>query len=321
MTDYTCSLRVSVNATIFNSAPIRTLKQLIGPNSVLLSYRINSIITPSDELLIDIVYSNLKISPFIIHYIPMKEIKHLIPNSEKYICVINGQTVKLNNPKLNDFHDYLPVRIEHTNINDTDAYDKYYSTCDGETYTLNTSDSHSTPIAYFTKNVLNPLNTLLTPLSLIGGNSYSSFAYTINHDNNTDGDCGDNYPPVLYPKSFKPPEIYSLADTEQYYKQTATTIPALNIIETFQTLKQTDSLPNINEPTSTIAFIMPFDILPLTHDIKGIILIQPKRLVRYILYYPTNSYIISTDELNSIKRFIDYDEINYNNYYYLKNQK
>ena len=306
--DTTSSLstrRLAINAAIFNSAPIRTIKQLIGPNAQLLNYKINSVVTPFDEIIIDVTYKDLPLSAFTIYYVPINEIKHLMPNSEKYIVTINSISVKLNNPKLNEFKDFLPVRVKNTIINDTDAYEHYYSTLDGSNFELNTSASHSQPLAYFATTVSNPLNSLITPLSLIGANETASFAFTINE------------PPTLYANdtSFKPPQsTYTMDDTIQYYKQTTATIPALSLIEN---IVSSNTFPSTDTMTTT-AYIIDASLLPTNKPLHGIILIQPKRIPTQILFYPTNAYTISPDELKSIKAFINAEVINFNNYHYLK---
>lgn len=68
----------------------------------------------------------------------------------------------------------------------------------------------------------------------------------------------------------------------------------------------------------TTGYIITYDMLPTDEDVKGIILAQPKRLPQYILYYPTDNYIINRDELESVINFLRYDETNFYNYYYVK---
>ena len=291
------TIRLSIASSFFNASPVRAIKQLIGPNATLISYTVSSILTPSDELIVDATYRSLPITPFSIHYIPLSSIKHLIPNSEKYVATVDSLTVKLNNPKLSDFHDYLPVRIKRTIINTTDVYESYYTT-DNSTFTLN--ENATIPIAYFATTVVNPLNSLITPI-----HSHST-SFTV------------PTPEKLYPPSFNPPKSrYTIDDTINNYKQTVSTIPMLSNISsithssTFPT-SSSSSLP-------TTAYIIPTSSLPSTST-HGIILIQPKRIPDLILYYPTNNFTLSAEELASIKSFIEADIINYNNYYYLKNK-
>ena len=304
------TLRLAINAAHFTAAPVRTIKQLIGPNAQLLSYRVSSILLPSNELLIDITYKSLTLSPFVIYYIPINTIKHLIPNSEKYTSTINGITIKLNNPKLNEFKDYLPVRVKPTMINNTDYYEKYYSTIDGVKYELTLNDPASAPIAYFTTTVTNPLNALLTPLSLLNDEfNYLSFGY---------GDSSNTSQVVkLYPDNFTASDTYNLADTVKYYKQTLSTIPSLSSVENISTTFD-DNIFNIKETVNTTAYVIPIDKLPTNKPIFGIILIQAKRKVDMLLYYPINTFRISVEELKSIHEFMKNEMINYNNYHYLK---
>ena len=293
------TIRLSISSSFFNASPVRAIKQLIGPNATLISYTVSSILTSSDELIVDATYRSLPITPFSIHYIPISSIKHLIPNSEKYVATINSLTVKLNNPKLSDFHDYLPVRIKRTIINTSDAYESYYSTIDDSTFTLN--ENATTPIAYFATTVVNPLNSLITPIHQF------STSFTI------------PTPDPLYPSSFTPPKSqYTIDDTINNYKQTISTIPMLSVISSIMhssTFPANSSL----SPVPTTAYIISSSSLP-SSSIHGIILIQPKRIPDLILYYPTNTFTLSAEELASIKSFIESDIINYNNYHYLKNK-
>ena len=311
MTTSPQTLRLSINSSLFNSSPVRAIKQLIGPNAHLISYSTSSILTPSSELLVDVTFTSLPLSPFFIHYIPLSSIKQLIPNSEKYTATINSITVKLNNPKLTSFHDYLPVRIKPTIINSSTSYDSYYSTLDDITYTLSSSSPSSSPLSssfsYFATTVTNPLNSLLTPLSLLSSSitSTSSFSFTF------------PLPNPLYPSSFTPPPSpYSLSDTISNYQQTLQTIPSLSLITT---ITHSPTFPtNLNPTMSSTAYLIPYTSLPTNAPLKGIILIQPKRIPSLILYYPTNIYTLSPSELVSIQSFVKADEINYSNYHYLK---
>lgn len=290
------TIRLSISASFFNASPVRAIKQLIGPNATLLSYTVSSVLTSSDEVIVDATYYSLPITPFSIYYIPISSIRHLIPNSEKYIATVNSHSVKLNNPKLSEFHDYLPVRIKRTMVNTTDIYESYYSTTDDSTFTLN--DNASVPIAYFATTVVNPLNYLITPI-----HPYSTSFNILT-------------PSPLYPSSFVPPKSqYTIDDTINNYKQTVSTIPLLSNISS---IEHSTTFPVDSSPIPTTAYVVSASILP-SSSIHGVILIQPKRIPDLILYYPTNTFTLSAEELASIKTFIDADIINYNNYYYLKN--
>ena len=294
------TIRLSISSSFFNTSPVRAIKQLIGPNATLISYTVSSVLTSSDELIVDATYRSLPITPFSIHYIPLSSIKHLIPNSEKYVATINSLTVKLNNPKLSDFHDYLPVRIKRTIINTSDTYESYYSTADDSTFTIN--ENTVAPIAYFATTVVNPLNSLITPIHTF------STSFTIPS------------PTPLYPSSFTPPKCqYTIEDTVNNYRQTVSTIPMLSNISSISHSSSFPSSSATTSPIPTTAYIISSSVLPTT-PIHGIIVVQPKRIPDLILYYPTNSFMLSAEELASIKSFINADIINYNNYHYLKNK-
>ena len=312
----TKSLRLSINYKYFNSHPVRAIKQLIGQNATLISYKQNSIVKWDGNVIVDIVYKSIPIDQFSIYYVPIKDIKHLIPNSEKYVVVVNGCNVKLNNPKVNQFHDYLPIRIKKTIINDTDKYENYYTETTDGNMELKT-DSHELT-NYFGTTVSNPMNSLITPLNILTNSSNLSINQS-EEDKEHEKEINDNYgfnvviPPSLYPSDFKPKDMYSLDDTIKYYRQIAQTIPALSII---QDIKQVDKLPT-SQTMSTTGYLIDVDLLP-SNGINGIVLIQPKRICELILYYPTNNYMISSEEIKSIKDFVKMDRINYNNFMFVK---
>lgn len=305
--------RLAINYNIFNQSPVRSIKQLIGQNSTLISYRVNSVVNWSGEVYVDLVYKTIPIDLFTIYYIPMNEIKHLMPNSEKYITTVNGCNVKLNNPRLNSFHDYLPIRVKRGLLitDDNDDYEQYYASAlnDDNLFEQKTSLTNVSNVAnYFGTTVSNPMNSLITPLSLLienNNNHFTSVGFTM------------TLPDVLYPKDFKAESVYSIDDTLRYYRQAIASIPALQLIDDIQYIKDFKEIVNEEDKQTTTAYIMSVKNLP-DHGISGTIMIQPKRQVDLILYYPTNTYQIDVDELNSIKLFVEADEINYNNFQWLK---
>ena len=298
------TLRLKINAQLFNQAPVRTIKQLIGQNSTLLSYKLNSMVTWNGEVIVDVIYRSISIDQFTIYYIPMDSIKHLMPNSEKYITTINGCNVKLNNPKLNQFNNYLPVRIKTTIINGADDYEQYYTESIEQESLHELNNNGSELASYFGTTVSNPLNSLMTPISsLVDGVGNIGFSLTI--------------PEQLYPKTFKAKETYNINETLRYYKQSAQATPALQLVDNIKVYEQ-KQLPDVDSSNGTTAYIINAELLPDDHSINGIVMIQPKRIPDMIFYYPTNSFTISVDELKSIKTFIKADEINYCNFMYLK---
>ena len=300
-------LRLSINYHYFNSHPVRAIKQLIGQNATLVSYKVNSVVSWDGNVIVDIVYKSIPIDQFSIYYIKQSDIKHLIPNSEKYITVVNGCNVKLNNPKLSQFKDYLPVRIKNTIINSTDDYENYYTQSIDDDSSVELKSNSSNLANYFGTTVTNPMNSLITPLNcLIDNNSSTNSGFGFNI----------SMPDKLYPDNFKPKDSYSLDETIKYYRQVAQSIPATSIIQDIEVIDN-NKLPD-NQSMETTGYLINSSLLNGIDSLKGIILIQPKRICELILYYPTNAYTISNQEIESIIKFIEMDRINYNNFMYIK---
>ena len=317
------------------------IKQILGQSAKLVSYKVNSVVSWSGDVFVDVDYNTIPIDQFSIYWIKINEIKHLIPNSEKYVVSINDCSVKLNNPRLNMFKEYLPIRIKRTMINDTDAYDHYYSNVSINNSSISDSTNSTTNqstnetiyqlktnvnqpgAAYFGTTVLYPMNSLITPISLIisndNNNTNNTNQSTTNSTNHSLG-FEINLPPKLYPDSFKPKIEYTIDDTLRHYKQLLTNSRILslaeNVIDYTNETNNNDKLFQSNI-ASTTAYLIHSSQLP-NHSINGIIALQPKRIPDILLYYPTNSYTISLQELQSIKQFIEMDTINYYNYLYCK---
>ena len=300
--------RLRLNYHSFSQSPVATIKQLLSPNTQIISYKLNSVIPWDGQVIVDVVYSQITIDPFTTHYIPISEIKHLIPNSEKYVASINNCKVKLNNPKLNNFKDYLPVKIKKSLINTTDVYDKYYAQLDDEEFVLSTpSATSSEPIPYYGTTPSQPMNAFCAPLTLL--------TKVLSNINEVSLGFNIELPKKLYPDSFKP-KFISSDECLQYYKQLLVKTKLLQNVDDVKIEPKLD-FSNVSM-TSTTAYLISVEQLPNSSPIHGIILLQPKRIPDIILYYPTNAYEISIDEIESIKRFIEFDKINYYNYYYLK---
>ena len=314
----TLTKRLQLNAQVFGVAPVRAIKQLIGRNATLLSYKVNSIVSWSGDVIVDIVYQTIPIDMFSIHYVKIDEIKQLVPNSEKYITIVNGCNVKLSNPKLTSFHDYLPIRISRRSpltTTENDDYERYYSIAlDDNTLFEQNQDyinktNETDEIAnYYGTTVTNPLSSLITPMRLLTENrSKLSFSFDVSE------------PKKLYPSSFKAPEMFTLDETVQYYQQQVKRIEALGLIDTIKV--SNDAKVFDSSELSTTAYVVSVNLIPDGVSLHGFILIQPRRQPDKILFFPTNAHEILSDEVESIKRFIEADIINYNNFYYLKNEK
>ena len=334
------SILLRLNYHQFSLHPISTIKQHLTQNVKILNFKQSSIVNWDQTVLVEVEYESIPINPFQIYYVNMKDIKHLIPNSEKYVCVVNGCQVKLVNPRLNNFKEYLPIKIRSTiipipNSNTEDLY------IDNELKT-----NATTPIQYFGTTVIQPMNALCTPMMLIEkdlNQNITQNANNINDNNNTNNNLNNNVeqnnfennlsngfslgfslplPEKLYPSTFKPTFI-SAEDNLKNYKQCLMSAKLLSNVDNVVSISK---LPDDIPTSTTTAYVCDINIFTQNSidgndgSINGIILIQPKRIPTSILWYPTNAYRISKDELESIKRFIEFDLINYTNYQYIKNK-
>ena len=311
-------LRLKLNYNLFNVQPIKTIKQVLGQNTKLISYKLNSVVNWSNEVYVDVEYSSIPINPFQIYFIKVNEIKHLIPNSDKYVCEVNGCQVKLTKPKLNEFKTYLPIKINKTLINNTDAYDNLYTQLNDEDTSLQQLKTNiTTPATYFGSTVIQPLNALCTPLTLLQQDiettqSFPSFNLPL--------------PTKLYPDSYTPKQKPISLDTcLTNYKQCLSNAKLLTNVENiiiFDPQKHKDifnSTQTISTPYSTTAYLISISQFPSNLSfINGIILFQPKRIYDMCLFYPTNAYTITSEEFESIKQFVEFDKINYYNFNYCK---
>lgn len=281
--------RLSIPYFLFTQNPTRTIKQLLGQNITIHSFTTNSIITNDETLIVDVNYSSIPFSLLKIYYIETSSLKKLMPNSEKYIVTINGCNIKISSPKLKDFPRLLPIRIKPTLTNN-------YSS----------SGQLDTQFSYYGTTVTSPMNSLCTPLKYIN-HQFEPFRTE----------------PIepLYPPDFKSNldnQIKSNLDALineniNHYKQA---------ISTFYILASVDhvvSTTNFSEcKLGTTGYVIPFEQIPLTQDINGIILIQPKRIPNYVLFFPTKNFTICSEELMSIKDFLTQDAINFYNFIYVR---
>ena len=285
----TQSVRLSVPYSMYLQNPTRALKQLLGHNITILSYEANDIITDDDHIIVDVKYTSIPFSLLKIYYVEVSSLKHLMPNSEKYVAVINGCNVKINAPKLKEFNKVLPIKVKATLSNN-------YSS----------SGQLDSQFAYYGTTVSSPMNFLCTPLKYIN-HAFEPFET-------------ETIKPIYTPefkqsvdKVIKEKLSALIENTVKYYKQALSTFNILSTVDhvisasTFEECKM-----------GTTAYIIPFDIIPLNKTLNGIILIQPKRIPNYVLFFPTHNFSICEEELVSIKNFLIQDENNYYNFRYVK---
>lgn len=283
------SERLEIPYFMFALNPSRSIKQLLGQNISILSYETNDIITDDERIIVDVKYTSIPFSLLKIYYIKVSEMKQLMPNSEKYVININRCNVKITYSDSEKYKNILPIRIKPTLSNN---------------YSI--SGQLESQFAYYGTTVTTPMNSLCTPLKYIN-HKFEPFETEVVKP--------------IFTKEFK--ETFDkklnekfnsmLEETISYYKQAA---GIFNILSTM------DHILNVKDfsecKAGTTGYVILFDIIPIDKNINGIILIQPKRIPNYVLFYPTKNFIICEEELKSIKNFLEQDAINYYNFQYVR---
>ena len=294
-------IRLSLPYTSFIAHPIGTIKQLLSKTATVLSYSVNSVVTNDETVLVDVNYTSLLIDAIYTYFVPISGLKKRIPDSSEYVVDVNGCHVKINDPSISLYHDYIPIRIIPVLAIDDEAkaYETYYSTIH-DVYLTNNDDSSSNQtekeeyklqgepsmITYRGLNVLNPLTSYCSAIT-----STEPFEAPA--------------PIKLYTKE---PKItfynYTPEATVLGYKKT---IPTFNILSSVTNVKLISSFNEV-KGDSSVAYVIEFDKLP--RSMEGIIMIQPERQYNLVLYYPHSLLKISEELHDSIGKLIEYDYIN-----------
>lgn len=283
------SVRLKIPYFSYSLNPSRAIHQLLGNNITLLSYQANDIISPDNEVIVDVTYNSLPLSMLKIYYIPISSLKQIIPNSDKYAITINECNVKITIPKIKDFPKVIPIRVRAMLSNNYSA-----------------SGQLDSQFLYYGTTVTNPMNNLCSPLKYIGHEFEPFETETIE---------------PIYPPSFKTQIQNSdkskfdslLQDTITHYKRILSTFSILSSIDYVVSVKTFQECK-----LGTTGYVIPFEIIPTDKTLNGIILIQSKRIPNYVLFYPSYNFKICPEELQSIKDFLTQDETNYYNFRYAK---
>lgn len=287
------STRLEIPYSIFMKNPVRSIRQLLGQNITINSYETNDIITSNDSIVVDVKYTSIPFSLLRIYYIKTSEMKRLMPNSEKYVITINGCNVKILSPHIKDYPKILPVRIRASYPNN-----------------FSTTGQLEQQFSYYGTTILEPMNSLCTPLKYIN-HAFEPFeTETIE---------------PLYPQSFRDEFIKNnLSNESSNNTLLQHTINAYkNTLSKFNSLSSIDNIlftSNFSDcKLGTTGYVIPFSSIPKPfRNINGIILIQPKRIPNYILFCPNQNFTICPEELESIENFLIQDEINYYNFKYVR---
>ena len=287
---YIQKVRLEIPTFMYSLNPTKSIKQLLGQNISIVSHSANDIITQNDSLIVDVEYTSIPFSLLKIYYVNVSDLKRLIPNSEKYVATINGCNVKISSPKLKEFPKVLPIKIKATLSNN-------YSS----------SGQLDSQFSYYGSTVSTPMNYLCSPLKYVN-HSFEPF------------DTEEIEP--LYDSNFKTSFTQTLSknhaafleETMKYYKQALSTFNILSSVDHI-----TSDVKNISDcKMGTTGYVIPFSLLSIDRELNGIILIQPKRIPDYILFYPTKNFTICVEELLSIKKFLEQDKENFYNFNYVK---
>lgn len=282
MTDqYLQTKRIKIPYYLYNNNPEGAIKQLLGQKINIVSYRENNIMTDDESYIIDVEYYSLKFSPLRIFYINVSELKSIIPDSNEFVIQINNCNVKIASPLLSSFKKVIPIIITEMSENNYSVHGQLNQT-----------------FKYFGKIVRQPLNYLITPLK------YPNHQYT-----------PFKFEPIqpIYPSDYNPKFNITEEDTKRAYRAEMIQCPILKNVDTIQTVKSFSDCK-----MNTTAYLIDYKLIP-DDGTNGIILIQPKRLPNLILFYPTMSFNICAEEVESIKDFLVQDEINLKNYHYCMN--
>ncbi len=290
------TIRLNIPYELFDAHPVHSIKQLLSPNATIISYSTNSIITNDRTIPVDVVYRSISTSPLAIYYVPVKSLKKLIPDSSKYVAVIENCNVEINNPKLNN--EYIPIRVIPILTEDVNSsFENYYSTINGEFDRLGTEQSNeqSNIESYKTDNVsfvnymglqvLNPLSSFCSAII-----SCSSFSVP--------------EPVKLY--TTEPKVVlynFTIDQTINGYKKKLSSFNIFSSVTNVKLVKSTNEIVD-----SSAAYVV--DYHKLTPPLKGVIMIQNERQVDYVLYYPFPALNINVELFNSIVRLIEYDKVN-----------
>ena len=282
MPDFIQTERIKIPYAKFVMHPHYAIKELLGQNITIVDYNVNDIITNDDCHIIDVRYKSIKFSPYAIYYIPVDKIKRIIPDSNTYGFALNGCNVMLTSSQLGDYAKTIPLKIYAKSVDNHSV--------NGQLDVL---------FPYFATPAKNPLNKFMTPIKYP---NYNCLPFEVEPE------------PKQYPDSYKP-ILKSIDETLAAYKSD---------LQRFPLFKHIDNIAKANEfkdcaiytPTTT-AYLIDFNKIPLDKDLNGVIAITDNRHPDFVLYFPTFSFILTTEELRSLKSFMESEKVRYYNYHYI----
>lgn len=279
--DFINHVRCTIPYNMIINDPVKAIKQLFGYDIIIKSIIINDVITNDEDYVVDVEFCNIKFSPYKIYFLNVSDIKQLIPSSSVYGTQLQGCNVKINIPSINDYKKIIPIRI---NVCLTNNYS-------------NVNQLELT-FSYFGTIVKKPLSYYNTATSK-QFNKYTSFMM-------------ENISKV-YPENFNC-KVLSNEDTINAYK---IEIQQQSLFAIIDNIKLSDNFSECE--LGTTGYIIDINIIPNNENINGIIFIQPRRKPNLVLYFPTINFTIYQDEIKSLKKLIEIEEINMKNFEYYMN--
>lgn len=271
--------RLKIPYTVFSHNPIKTVKALLGRDAAIYKIERNGIITDDECYIVDVEYANIKFSPIEVLFIDAAEFKPVIPNGNVYAVKINGCGVQITSDRISEFKNKIPISVQP-------QMDHSYTKA-GQLPEL---------FSYFGTIVRRPMHGLCTPLKH-PGHQFTPFRIPMI--------------PKLYPEGYKLKKPLTMEQTKEAYQAEMSTVQQLKKVDNIVIAKGFGDCK-----LGTTAYVIPFGELPKDRYLNGIILIQPKRIPNVVLFYPTITFVIYPEELESIQRFLEIDEINALNYEY-----
>jgi hypothetical protein len=229
-----------------------------------------NIILDSGEVVVDVDYYYIPISPLQIFYLKLRDLKQYSSSSDVYVTRISNCNVKI--VLKNTVASIIPVRIIKTTG----------------------KGSGSDFFQYFGILVKNPLNSLTTPL---------------------------RYPFKIEPITKLYPEDYKITQTSESetlaaYKFAKQNMEILGLVNDVVLATDLDECTN-----ACIGYVISWNKLKGEDSLKGVIVIQPKRRCDLVMYIPSETSEISSDDILMISKFMDYEEVSLKNFHFMVSKK
>jgi len=276
--------RLKIPYTLFNISSNHSIRSILGQDIKIIDYTVQDIITDDESVIVDVTFTNIDFDEFTIYFISKNDLKHIIPNSDKYIVMINGCGVKVTTSRLSEYKEYIPIRI-HPMTSNNKAGDSQINQ----------------QFSYFSEILDKPL---------------SNYISCMHYPNKSSSETMFQTPTPLYPSNYKPKSEQTLEQTISFYTKSLNQHPILHSVDA---IKHTQSTPE-NLPASSTAYIIHIQNLSQTVPLYGIILFIDKRHPDYFLYFPTPNHLITIPIINTILSFHKAELINYYNWCYIMNK-